>query len=489
MFPGGHTSKTALGNGNSKERSEDGLTSSKDDLHQPARDSGAASLAEAMVKTFSTKRFLQAVFCAICIATSRGEAVAQRPTEVLTVDQAVDEAIAHNLDYLAQKYDLSVAEAQITTARLRPNPILTLDADHLDLLGTGFTTQTVNGVSPNNGGPTEYSVRGDYLHERGGKRQARTALAIGNRDVTRLQLVDALRNVILNVQGAFVDAMAAKSSLALARENNDTFRNISAIDEIRYKDGDIAQVELLRSQVAELQFANSVRQNELQERSALTRLQLLLGKTPLEPIDVTGELRKDAPSDTRDGLLVQALQQRPDLQSLVRDEERAEADVRLQKANAKVDWTLGAEYRRQTVTAQADTLGFFLQSPVPVFNRNQGEIARAEQAQLQRQARSRAQRATVQNDVELAYQQFQASRDLLRRTEDTMLAKAKSVRDISEYSYKRGDINIVDFVDAVRAYNDTVQAYNSSRADYARSLYGLDAATGSTTAAGKVPLP
>ncbi len=85
------------------------------------------------------------------------------------------------------------------TARLRPNPLLTLDADHLDWLGTHFNQQT------NNGGPTEYSVRGDYLYERGGKRQARTALAVGVRDVTRLGLADSVRGLIQSVQSACVD--------------------------------------------------------------------------------------------------------------------------------------------------------------------------------------------------------------------------------------------------------------------------------------------
>ena len=414
---------------------------------------------------------------------------AQRQPDVLTVDQAVNEAIAHNLDFLAQKYDLTVAEAQIVTAKLRPNPILTLDADHLDLLGTGFTTISTNGSVPNNGGPEEYSIRTDYLHERGGKRQARTALAVGNRDVTRLQLADSVRGLILSVQSGFVDALAAKNSLKLAQENLKTFQDTVTINQVRYKDGDIAQVELMRSEVAELQYANSARQAELQEKSAISRLQLLLGRTPLQPLDVVGDLRKDAPNDARDALLNQALQQRPDLQALVRDEGRADADLRLQKANAKVDWQIGAEYLRQTVTAEANTLGFFVQSPIALFNRNQGEIARAQQAELQTQARSRAMRATVQNDVDLAFLQYQASRDTLDKIEGSMMDKAKNVRSISEYAYKRGDISLVEFIDAVRAYNDTMQTYNDARADYARSLYGLDSATGSTTAAGKVPLP
>ena len=161
------------------------------------------------------ERFLKLI-CAISVLLCPSASLhAQQAGDVLSVDQTVNEAIAHNLDFLAQKYDLSVAEAQIVTAKLRPNPILTLDADHLDWLGTGFSTVSTNGKMPNNGGPTEYSARADYLYERGGKRQARKQVAVGNRDVTRLQLADSVRGLIFTVQSAFVDVMAAKNSLKL----------------------------------------------------------------------------------------------------------------------------------------------------------------------------------------------------------------------------------------------------------------------------------
>jgi len=435
------------------------------------------------------KHFPKSV-CAIVVLSGFSCALhGQQPGDVLSVDKAVNEAIAHNLDFFAQKYDLSIAEAQIVTAKLRPNPLLTLDADHLDFLGTGFSTVSINGKLSNNGGPTEYSVRADYLHERGGKRQARTALAVGNRDVTRLGLADSVRSLIQTVQSVYVDVVAAKDTLKLAQENLKTFDDIAAINQIRFKDGDIAEVELMRSQVAELQFANSVRLAELQVNSSISKLQLLLGRTKLQRIDVVDDLRHDMPNLTRDALVDQAMQQRPDLQALVRDEGRAAADLRLQKANAKVDWQFGTEYRKQDATAHADTMGLFLQSPIPLFNRNQGEIARAQQAELQAQARTKALRATVENDIDLALLEYQTARTSLEKIEGSMLGKARDVRSISEYSYKRGDISFVDFLDAVRAYNDTMQGYNDARAEYARSLYGLDAATGATTAAGKVPLP
>jgi cobalt-zinc-cadmium efflux system outer membrane protein len=116
---------------------------------------------------------------------------------------------------------------------------------------------------PNNGGPTEYSARMDFLYERGGKRQARTALAVGSRDVTRLGLADSVRGLIQTVQSACVDVVAAKDTLKLAQENLKVFDDIVSINQLRFKVGDIAEVELMRSEVAELQFANSVRQAEL----------------------------------------------------------------------------------------------------------------------------------------------------------------------------------------------------------------------------------
>src|SRR4249920_2561705 len=91
----------------------------------------------------------------------------------LKLDQAIDEAIANNLDLVAERYNLSVAQAKIITARLRPNPIFTTEGDHLDLLGTGFN-------SINNAGPPEFGVRTDFVLEGAGKRESRIAVAENN---------------------------------------------------------------------------------------------------------------------------------------------------------------------------------------------------------------------------------------------------------------------------------------------------------------------
>src|SRR6185295_15690820 len=84
----------------------------------------------------------------------------------VTIEQAVAEAIGNNPGLLAERLGIPVAEAAAITAGLRPNPVVSVSSDHLDLLGTGFS-------EANGAGPSETALRLDFPFERGKKRQLR----------------------------------------------------------------------------------------------------------------------------------------------------------------------------------------------------------------------------------------------------------------------------------------------------------------------------
>src|SRR5690349_12828245 len=130
----------------------------------------------------------------------------------VTLRGAVAEAIANNQALLAEKTGIAIADARILTARLRPNPVLSFSGDHLDLLGTGFND--VNG-----GGPGEIAVGFEYTLQRGGKRPLRVEVAKQTRAVVELQFDNAVRELLLEVESAFIDALAAREALELAHEN------------------------------------------------------------------------------------------------------------------------------------------------------------------------------------------------------------------------------------------------------------------------------
>ncbi|MCZ2155788.1 MAG: TolC family protein, partial [Bryobacterales bacterium] len=176
-----------------------------------------------------------------------------------------------------------------------------------------------------------------------------------------------------------------------------------------------------------------------------------------------------------------ALMRRPDYLASRHAQNRSQADLRLQLANGKADYTIGTEFTRQSAYGMSgNTLGLYFSVPLQFSNRNQGEIARARQQIHQTASRTAALEATIQTEVEMAYRQFTHSASLLASIETSMLAKAQSVRDTTAYSYRRGEASLIEFLDAQRAFNETMQMYNEARANYVRSIYLLDAVSGAT---------
>ena len=395
------------------------------------------------------------------------------PRASLTVDDAVTEMLSNNLGLLAERANVGIAEARIITAGLRPNPVLSVGADHLDALGTRFD-------EGNGGGPSEMNLRTDFTLERGGKRRLRVEAARQVRSVAELNFLAAARSLILDTQNAFLDATLARDALRLARQDYETFQRIVEINTAREKAGDLAKVELTRLRLAALQARNGVRTDELRWRSALTRLAALLGRSdPNSLRDIEGEPRRDPDVPAIDVLLQRAREQRSDVQALRGELARAAAEVNLQQAGARQDVTVGTEYRRQQgVNGKSNSVGVFVEIPLPVFNRNQGEIARAAEERRQAELRLRARERVLAGEVDDAYQQYRTARELLGAIEGTMIEQAREVRDTTEYSYKRGEATLLQLLDARRAYNETMQSYHEARGQYARSLYLLDSVTG-----------
>ena len=152
------------------------------------------------------------------------------------------------------------------------------------------------------------------------------------------------------------------------------------------------------------------------------------------------------------------------------DEARSQYDLRLQLAQGRVDYTLGAEYRRQQgVNGKGNLLGLFVSVPLPVFNRNQGEIARAE-AETNKAGRSLAALETnVAGEVASAYQEFETARQLLVEMERDLLQPVADARAGTTYVYQAGATSLVDVLDAQRAFNETMDTYYTAQAAYRRA--------------------
>ena len=415
------------------------------------------------------------IFAAGIVLASFATAQTSPTTQTLTLEQAIQEATLNNLDLAAEKLNVSVAEAREITARLRPNPVLTVSGQTLNILGATYSPNTPLG-------PNQLNIHTDFPLERGHKREERVALAKEEKSLAELGVREVMRQVIARVQSAFVDVQQARENLNLAQDNMKRLNGVVAINEARLKAGDLAQVELDRSRVAGLQYRTAVQQAQLQLDQVKIDLQQAMGRRQKSvSIEVTGDLRRDAVAAPLEEITRQALVRRPDYLGNQQSQARSRVDLRLQLANGKVDYNIGTEFTRQSAWGiSGNSVGVYFSVPLRVFNRNQGEIARAQREITLAGARSKALESSIETEVDKAYRQLTVSRQLLDGVENDILARARSVRDTTEYSYRRGEASLIEFLDAQRAFNDATQSFNDARANYARSLYLIDTVSGAT---------
>ncbi|MBZ5632912.1 MAG: TolC family protein [Acidobacteriia bacterium] len=404
-----------------------------------------------------------------------GLVLAVAPLPAITIDQAVQEALQNNPGLLAEKLGIPVAETAVITARLRPNPVVSASSDHLDWLGSGFSE--VNGA-----GPTETALRIDFPFERAHKREYRVDTAGYAQKIAEARVADSIRRLRLDVTLACIDVMEARARLDLANDNLKSLEAVVQLNETRLKGGAIPPIELTRSRVAMLQFRSNVKTAELALTTARIKLQTLLGRAPGEmPVDISDPLKIPIPpaAPALDQIRACALSVRPDIQAARLDQARSQSELRLQLANGKVDYAAGAEYRRQQgVNGTGNSVGFFFSVPLPVFNRNQGEIARVSSEEVQLQKQMDALQSQVSGEVTGAYREYETARQLIGDIESDLLGLSQEARNTTTYVYQAGAGSLLDVLDAQRAFNETMSTYYDAQADYRRAVSRLAAVVG-----------
>jgi cobalt-zinc-cadmium efflux system outer membrane protein len=400
-----------------------------------------------------------------------GVARAQAPVRI-TLDQAIDLAIAHNHALKATRTQVQQTQAQEVTATLRPNPTLTTDALFIPVEPQNFNSNIIANV-------TEFDAGVSYLFERGGKRHRRIEAARDVTAQTRYQVSDAERALIFNIAQQFITAQLAESNLYLANEDLASFQQTVDIAQAQYKAGAISEGDLLKITVQLLQFQTDVSAAKVAKAQALASLREFLGYDAVPAnYDVEGDLTYQPLQVNRDDLLLKALKNRPDLLAARQGVRAAESQHALAKANGKVDVTGALTY---THLSDQNTVGVTVTLPLAIFDRNQGEIARTGYAMTAAQETSNAASDTVLTDVNSAYEAFSGNQEVVSLYTGGYLKQAKDSRDISEYAYHRGAASLLDFLDAERSYRATQLAYRQSLANYLITFEQLKEAVGSRT--------
>jgi len=388
----------------------------------------------------------------------------------ISLDDAIRLALLHNHALQAVRSTIQQSLAEEITANLRPNPTLGLDAQFMpifqpDKLDADYLDQSA-----------QFDAGIGYLFERGRKRQHRLQAAKDQTAVVRSLVTDNERQLVFNVSQQFVDVLLAESTLEFAQQDLDSFQKTVDISEERFRAGDMSEGDFLKIKLQLLQFQSDVSAAKLAKLQSLAALRQLLGfETVPDDYDVEGTLDYQPVHADLNGLKNVAALNRPDLRAAQQSVTAAESQFSLQKANGKMDITGTFNYSH---TAGASSGSFFYSMPLPIFNRNQGEIARAQYAITQ--AREQASETTQQvaTDVATAFANLQTNDQIIQLYQGGYVDQAKQSRDISEYAYRKGAASLLDYLDSERTYRANQLAYRQALASYMLALEQMRQATG-----------
>ena len=379
-------------------------------------------------------RFWTCLAC-LCCAQQGLYGQAPSPSVPLTLQQAVDYALAHNPALLSAQQTLLSMKGQEVEAGLRQNPNFTLYGSNLSNPASSAT-------------PYAYSLQVERLFERGQKRRWRLDSAHATTSQTEAQYHDQQRGTVLAVKQAFTNMLLAKAALKVAQDNLKNYNQQLDIFRARYHDGDLGELDFDRLDLQLAQYESDEASAEINLVQGSDQLQTLLGfEQPKKDFDIAGDIVPPSVASNLTDLEQRALTNRPDYHAAQAAVRVADANVKLAYANGTTDPALEGEFDH---SGTLSSYGFYVTVPIRIFDRNQGNKDTSRYLAQGSRFSEVAARNQVYSDVDQAWIGYTQSKILSDRYNGHYLAEAKRVLEIAQYAYKRGGFALIDYLNALQ---------------------------------------
>jgi outer membrane protein, heavy metal efflux system len=392
----------------------------------------------------------------------------------LTLADAISEALAGNPQIATAGARVEVAEGLRRQAGMAPNPRLTLQSENGRFWG-----------SP----PFSYSPDADSLallaqtFETGGKRKRRVESATATVQRGRLEEEVLRRQIVSRVSSAYWAALGAVRAKDLLQRELENFQRVVEYNQSRVKEGAAPEVDLLRIEVERDRLTSSVKIAQQDADRATIALFREMGKTEFPSVEFVDSLDEVRPVPIIP--LPQVLEQRPVIQVARKAIEQARANLRLQRANAKPDPDVQVGYKRTAAVGvvanggiAVNTLYGSIEIPLPIRNRNQGQIEAAAAEIKAAESSLATTEAFVRSEIATAEKDYNSRKQLLEETLRPMRDRAQQVYNISDAAYREGGTDILRLLDAERARIDAQLLYIRTLTDYHLSAVSLQTAEG-----------
>jgi len=397
----------------------------------------------------------------------------------LTIEKLLELGANRRADLQAARQRLTIAEGRLQQVRFRPNPTLSGEYGTSRILGGGDESQFSVGVS--------------QVFETGNKRNRRVAVAELELQQVRSEISALERRLVVEIRTAYTNALSAARQLDVLEKLISANLEIVRVVEARLKEGDVAplDVNLIKVEADRLRIQTIQARNDLE--TALLQLKNIIGADVAESIRLAPQAERPPRLDLGLTELTDiALRERADLQTAKLGEDLGTARIDLAKANSVPNVAGSITYSRNKritefppiigggVTNRDNELTFGVTVDIPIFNRNQGEIAQASGEKTQATRNREFLESTIKRDVAVAFRKYRAAAETLTIYAVQIIPRSEENLKSIRAAYGFGEFSIFEVVNEQRRLTENVTGYNQSLRDYYNALNELETALGTT---------
>ncbi len=380
------------------------------------------------------------------------------PAAPLTLDAAIRLALERNPGIAAARREIEATEGQILQGSLRPNPEF------------GYAAEDSRNVSRSS------TAQVDIPIETARKREARIEAAERGRSVATADLSSTRLRLRAAVAAAFFDVLAAQELTVLARDTLRLAQRATDIASKRVAAGKVSPVEETKARVAEAGVRVSLMQAESQLRNARHRLSSLWGNADPRFTEASGEIER-LPAPPSPQAVQQRLLSSPQLERAQRELERRRSLVGVEQSRTVPDFSVSVGMKRREDQSREQVL-VGVTVPLPLFNRNQGNLLEALRREDKARDELRAVRVTLSSEALQALERVSARRDeadLLRRD---VVPGAQTAYEAATIGFENGKFSFLEVLDAQRTYFNAKSQYLGALAAFHRALTELESLLG-----------
>jgi outer membrane protein, heavy metal efflux system len=400
------------------------------------------------------------------------------PPEGLTWEVSVDRLVEASIVLRAKALDIPQAQADVLTAGMHANPIVYFDRQ---LIGY----RPYNSVT-NPGGPSQYDFNVAYPVDLSRKRQARVDVACSAERVVEALYQDAVRLEIDRLAKAYVDVLAAElayRTIADGLARLDVVRKEAAAAPQDPRDDDYQRRQLARQQHS-LALALADAQATVTGSKRNLSLLINLSTERAAELQLRGTIReRSAPPPPLATLVDTALANRPDLAAYRLGLRRAHADVRLSQANVLPDVFLLYQpftYQDNSPFNAPSSRSWAVGATVvlPIFDRNQGNIRRAQYNASQSRLELEAIEQRVRAEVEGAYDEYQVTKQSIEEIEHDLVPDVQKTLSDNLERFRQGRLDAPAYLSALNDMDDLGRQYRDLLVRHRRSMLNINTVVG-----------